>query len=68
MTPAIMTHAETRRWLRSLGLNYIPRLPKTAERVIYVDDPKAAHLWRIRLHESGGYLIDPYVPAAGGTP
>ena len=60
--PAILTRAEVRAWIRSLHLTYRPQLPRTADRVVYVADAQAPHQWRIRLHESGGYLIDPYVP------
>jgi hypothetical protein len=52
---AILTRAEARQWIRSLGLDYVPRLP-AANRVVYVDQPGLG-LWEIRLHPSGGYTV-----------
>ncbi len=59
MTPAIMTHAETRAWLRSLGLTGV-RLPK-AGTLVYIAVPNGRDVWTVRLHASGGYLVAPYV-------
>lgn len=59
MMPAILSHAEARAWLRALGLDYRVRLPK-AGKVLYVDDPQHQGLWRVTLHTSGGYTVEPW--------
>ena len=56
MTPTILTHTETRAWLKKQGLGQIRLL----KRVIYVDIPYGP-LWRITPHESGGYLVEPMI-------
>ena len=61
---AILTHAETRRWLAELGLTRRTRLPR-AGKVLIVAGPYRG-LWRVARHASGGYQIDTLSSVAGG--
>lgn len=60
MTPAILTHDETRAWLRALGLTRA-RLPKSLDKVLYVDQPGGG-CWTVQALITGGFRVEPYRP------
>ena len=55
--PLILTRKETLAWIRSQGLDYIPRLPKN-DRMIYISQAGGG-LWEVRPHISGGFTVEP---------